>query len=1021
MSQPNPLKLDLDGLLALASERIVRRGIDYFEEHRVTDLRFDQRSIQAVVAGSDPRLPYTVDIGLDEDDEILVDCTCPFDWEPACKHAVAALLAYGARQPVDEIDVESAADEAVVSRAKRGRTEVVVQHHDGDRWFGTWTAQSIDSRDRSLPPWRVEIRSVGERMNHCTCPDFATNRLGTCKHIEAVLHHLRCRAPQKFERVSRQGPPIPVVHLAWDMPEAPRVRIHRPAKLAEPLATLLDRHFDDQGLLRGEPPQAFFRFQREATAHRDVLVASDAMEWVHLQAEEAQHQLRAQAIRREIGLSGGHIPGVRARLYPYQVEGVAFLAAAGRALLADDMGLGKTIQAIAAAAWLREHEGARRTLVVCPASLKHQWKREIERFTGQEVTVIQGGARLRSAQYRAHSPFTVVNYELVLRDGSVIQETLAPDLLILDEAQRIKNWRTKSAAAVKSIQTRWAFVLTGTPLENRLEDLYSLMQVVDPRVLGPLWRYLLDFHVTDARGQVLGYRNLSELRRRLAPVMLRRDRALVRDQLPDRIQHRLDLPLDRKQQELHDAAVQTAGSIAGRRKRRPLTPHEERQLMAALQQARMACDAAGLVDKETQGSPKLDELSRLLEDLCVEGGHKVVIFSQWERMTAMAEERVRKLNLGCVRLHGGVPSAKRGPLLDRFREDPEVRVFLSTDAGGVGLNLQSATALINLDMPWNPAVLEQRIARVHRLGQTEAVQVVLLVAKDAYEARVAELIANKQHLFDNVVREDASEDVVGVSRRSLELAMEALGEPEAPQIEKEEEAAPEAPEEESLADLASQTDDNTRRKTSVGKPAEAELPDLAPMVEGLQRILGLRLERILALGQGLIAVVDDVEDLHAQQVRDLAIELDLGVQVELLDARSAAALVRLGAVPGEAVYERPAEPTAPAPLLAQATRKLQAGELLHSQGHGEEALELMLQAMLHAAAHRAALDAAPRMEDAAVWLFGEAVPKGYVDMEDANAITRAVALARVPDVPAALIPAIQDDARRLVGREVASA
>ncbi len=1021
MSQPNPLKLDLDGLLNLASERIVRRGIDYFEEHRVTELRFDERSIQATVAGSNPRLPYTVDIHLDEDDEILVDCSCPFDWEPACKHAVAALLAYGARQPVDEIDVESAADEAVVARAARGRTEVVVQHQEGDRWFGAWAAQSIESRDRGLPPWRVEIRSVGERMNHCTCPDFATNRLGTCKHIEAVLHKLRGRARHKFERMARQGPPIPVVHLAWDLPEAPQVRVHRPAKLGEPLAALLDRHFDDQGLLRGDPPQAFFRFQREAAAHREIMIASDAMEWVHLQAEEAQHKLRAQAIRREVGLSGGHLPGVRARLYPYQVEGVAFLASAGRALLADDMGLGKTIQAIAAATWLREHEGARRALVVCPASLKHQWKREIERFTGQEVSVIQGGARLRGAQYGARSPFTVVNYELVLRDAAVIQETLAPDLLILDEAQRIKNWRTKSAAAVKSIQTRWAFVLTGTPLENRLEDLYSLMQVVDPRVLGPLWRYLLDFHVTDARGQVLGYRNLSELRRRLAPVLLRRDRALVRDQLPDRIQHRLDLPLDRKQQDLHDAAVQTAGSIAARRKKRPLTPHEEHQLMAALQQARMACDAAGLVDKQTRGSPKLDELSRLLEDLCIEGRHKVVIFSQWERMTAMAEERVRKLGLGCVRLHGGVPSAKRGPLLDRFRDDPQLRVFISTDAGGVGLNLQAASALINLDMPWNPAVLEQRIARVHRLGQTEAVQVVLLVAKDAYEARVAELLANKQHLFDNVVRDDAAEDVVGVSRRSLELALEALGAPEAPMIAEEEDEAPEAPEEASIEELAGEGSAGTRRSAKPGAPAEPERPDLAPIIEGLQRILGSRLERILGLGQGLLAVVDTVEDEHAQRVRDLVIGLDLGVKVELLDARSAAALVRLGAVAGDAVYERPEEPATPAPLLAQASRKLQAAEILHGQGHGEEALELMLQAMLHAAAHRAALDAAPRVEEAAVWIFGEAVPKGHIDLEDANAITRAVALAQVPQVPAALLGSVQDDARRLVGREVATA
>ncbi len=1013
MERANPLKLDLEGLQALASERIVRRGIKYFNEHRVMDLSYDERTIHALVEGSQPELPYQVELELDEDDEILVDCSCPFDWEPACKHAVATLLAYAALQPVDEIEVEDAADEAILARAKRGRSEVQVKHESGDRWFGTWTAQSLDSRNTGQAPWRVEIRSVGERINHCSCPDFATNRLGTCKHIEAVLHQLRSSAPQKFARLERQGPPIPVVHLAWDVPQAPCIRVRRPTKLARALRSLLDEHFDEQGFLSGEPPEAFFRFQRLADGRRDLLLGRDATEHAQLRSEEAQHQLQAVRIRREIEHSGGHLSGIKARLYPYQVEGVAFLASAGRALLADDMGLGKTLQAIAAATWLRENAGALRALVICPASLKHQWAREIERFTGQRVSVIQGPPSKRGAQYRARTPFTVVNYELVLRDASVIQEQLAPDLLVLDEAQRIKNWRTKSAAAVKSLRTRYAFVLTGTPLENRLEDLYSLMQVVDPRVLGPLWRYLLDFHVTGPRGRVVGYRNLSELRRRLAPVMLRRDRALVRDQLPDRIQIQLDVAMDKKQAELHDEAVQAAAAIARRMKKRPLTPYEEKLMMAALQRARMACDAAGLVDKETEGSPKLDELGRLLEDLCIDGGHKVVVFSQWERMTAMAEARARKLGLGCVRLHGGVPTTRRGPLLDRFRDDPSVQVFLSTDAGGVGLNLQAATALVNLDMPWNPAVLQQRIARVHRLGQKEPVQVVLLVAGEgSYEARVAELVSSKQDLFDNVVLADASEDVVGVSKRSVELALDALKGDAPPDTrgapdEAQEPALPEIEDEEELAP-ASEADEK-------GKEPR---PDLAPLVEGLQRILGLRLERIMAAGLGLVAVVDRVEDDHLVQVRDLVSALEVSLPVELLDARAAAALARLGAVQGEALYER-SEEDAPTPLLAQANRKLDAGEALASQGHDEEALELMLQAMLCAAAHRSQLERAPQMEQAGVWLFGEAVPKGYLEAEDANAITRAVALAQVPQVPAALIEAVGQDARRLVGREVA--
>ncbi len=187
---------------------------------------------------------------------------------------------------------------------------------------------------------------------------------------------------------------------------------------------------------------------------------------------------------------------------------------------------------------------------------------------------------------------------------------------------------------MKQIGSRYAFVLTGTPLENRLEDLYSLLQVIDPRVLGPLWRYMVDFHITDDRGKVLGYRNLSGLRRRLAPVMLRRDRSLVRDQLPERIVTRLDVPMTQPQWDIHNDAVSAAAQLAQIMRRRPLTPSEQNRMMAALQRARMACNAAALVDPEIAESlgdsaPKLDELETLLDELCRMSGLKAVVFSQW--------------------------------------------------------------------------------------------------------------------------------------------------------------------------------------------------------------------------------------------------------------------------------------------------------------------------------------------------------------------------------------------------------
>ncbi|MGB5735308.1 MAG: DEAD/DEAH box helicase, partial [Thiohalocapsa sp.] len=728
-------------------------------------------------------------------------------------------------------------------------------------------------------------------------------------------------------------------------------------------------------------------------------------------------------------------------LYPYQTDGVAFLAGRGRALLADDMGLGKTLQAIAAAYWLHRHDGVERVLVVCPASLKLQWAREIQRFTGAEVQIVQGPVATRGVQYRKGKGFYVVNYELVMRDLGVINTDLSPDLLILDEAQRIKNWRTKIAGAVKQIGSRYAFVLTGTPLENRLEDLYSLLQVIDPRVLGPLWRYMVDFHITDERGKVLGYRNLSELRRRLAPVMLRRDRSLVRDQLPERIVTRVDVPMSGLQQDIHDDAMQAAGVLAQIMKRRPLTPGEQNRMMAALQRARMACNAAALVDpdlvkerpEQVEGSaPKLDELETLLDELCRMAGLKAVVFSQWAMMTELVEQRVRRMGLGSVRLHGGVPTANRGKLMDRFRDDDAVQVFISTDAGGVGLNLQNAAVLINLDIPWNPAILDQRIARVHRLGQKQKVQAILLVAPESYEERVLELVQGKRQLFDNVVHEDATEDVVGVSKRLAEVLAEDLaavgpsggeGGPDiAPIVD---ETAPE-PEPEPDQDLAPAP--GVQGPIASAVPLRPGLDEaVRDCVIGLQQHFGTRITRILAqrgrvadLGTGtggLLVVLDQIDDSDDA----IAESLSERVPVALIDRRTLASLSRLGdaspVAEAESVYAADSTAAAPSepPLLRKAREGLEAARLLIQQRCSGPALELMLSALLAAAALRAGQADPPSPSQAGIWLYGEVLPAGLLQQQDAALLMRAIALGQGADaVPDTLLTALAEDAEAFV-------
>lgn len=994
---------DTERLSTLAPENTIKKGLSYFIENRVFALDAQENVLLAQVEGSKPDQPYWVELSRGADDQLIVQCDCA-DEQPVCKHAIAALYSY-AEQACDQDSagqIGSAMEEAIAERIKKGRNEVKVSLISGNLGFGIWQATSLVSATHWQRSYHVHIRSLDARMNYCTCPDLASNRLGTCKHIEAVLHFAKKRP--EYKELKAKGSPVSFVYLAWESATDPQLRLYKTPELATDLAVVLADFFDAQGLFKARIPDDFFRLSERVAGRDDIQLGEDAQQYARQCAEDASHQLRAQQISREIMQSHGVLPGVKAKLFPYQIEGVAFLASRGRALLADDMGLGKTLQAIAAGTWLADHAGVQKILVVCPASLKQQWAREIAKFTGRSVQVVQGVAENRGVHYRADALFFIVNYELVLRDLTVISETLKPDLLILDEAQRIKNWRTKIASTIKLIPSRYAFVLSGTPLENRLEDLYSLLQVVDFRVLGPLWRCLLDFHVTDERGKVIGYRNLSELRRKIGSVMLRRNRSLVKDQLPDRTEVTLDIAMTPKQKELHDSGLSAASMLATIAKRRPLTPGEQNRMMAALQQARMACNAAGLVDKETFGSPKLDELARLLDDLCLMSNCKVVVFSQWKAMAEMIMTVVNGMGLGCVMLHGGVPTHKRGELIDKFADDDSVQVFISTDAGGVGLNLQMATVLINMDMPWNPAILDQRIARVHRLGQKHKVQIFLLLADLSYEQRVADLVKGKRDLFDNVVNPEAAEDVVGVSKKMLETLVDDLAESSGA-VKDEVTELPVA----GIEAIA-----NIEAATGVAAQVPSTVEDnsgISALIVQLQTAFTPRIQRIIGANGGLLVVLEHCSEAD-EQLADTLAQAD--VPVAVIAAQALRSLQRLGLSPlSERELLPVVETVAVNPLIKVANDKLQAAEIL-MQHCSAGMLDLLAAGMLAATAVLAGQTHIPAPESTSVWLYTEILPQQLLTAEQVAAVVRVMALSQSPVVPDHLLEQCLQDARQLI-------
>ncbi len=624
---------------------------------------------------------------------------------------------------------------------------------------------------QSQRTYRVRIRGTEPGDNHCDCADFQTNTLGTCKHVEFTLAALERKRGGAAALAEGHHPEYSEIYLQYG---ARREVRFRPGDDCPPtLARLASGYFGDDGTLL---PEAFGRFDafldEAGKIDHELRTHADVMAFV-AEVRDAEHRARRVAGAFPRGAKSPLFKDLlKIPLYDYQRAGVLFAARVGRCLLGDEMGLGKTIQAIAAAEVMARLFGIARVLVVCPTSVKHQWQREIERVSGRTVDVVNGLRARREKHYAVESFFKIINYDTVYRDLDLIS-SWAPDLVVLDEAQRIKNWETRTARSVKRIESPYALVLTGTPLENRLEELMSIVQFVDRFRLGPTFRLLHEHQVRDEWGKVVGYRDLDRVGRTLEPILLRRHKDEVLDQLPERIDTNIFVPMTERQRKHHSENMELVAQTVEKWKRLGfLSDADKQRLMIALLRMRMSCDSSYLVDHRTDHGVKADEATTLLGEILERPDAKVVVFSQWLRMHELLVRRVKERKWGHVLFHGGVPGAKRAGLIDRFRDDPNCRLFLSTDAGGTGLNLQHASVVINMDLPWNPAVLEQRVGRVHRLGQSRAVRVVNFIAEGSIEESMLEVLKFKQSLFSGVL--DGGEKDVFMGGNRLNKFMEQV-------------------------------------------------------------------------------------------------------------------------------------------------------------------------------------------------------------------------------------------------------
>ncbi len=764
------------------SKIIFQRGLRLYEYGAFCciDAKPDKGSFVYEVDGNYGDYTTTVNLFTGTDSS----CDCPYPG-PGCKHIVAVMLdavdrmnqwkksgpdllqsspAAGDKELLTPNEIKA---QALEDRRLRAKNEKFIPTM-GDMFKGEHLIERGDGRQ-----YVVTLHDPMDGQGHCNCPDFLTNRLGPCKHIIHMTDHLHKK--KGFSgKVRRER--FPFIDIFWDSTNClPRCFCEDLTKEEESLQSSIRRYFNSNGLFTGSDLGSFINFMNEQAGNKRVRIRESVLS--HVDDHFARQELEGFA-----DAPAASPPGIKAELYPYQMDGVKFALYKKAALIGDEMGLGKTLQAIVVALLKKETFGFNKVLIVTLASLKDQWQREIHRFTDERAVIVSGPFKLRKRLYlEDDSLFKITNYEAVLRDGSSIA-AFKPDLIILDEAQRIKNFQTKTAEAVKALPRRHALVLTGTPLENKLEDVYSIIQFLDPAMLSPLWQFAADHFMLSRtkKGKIMGYHNLDRLHERLKTIALRRRKQEVLTELPAEVVNNYFIDLDVRQAKIHSGYVQSLVPLLSKKF---LTPMDIKQIQVLLLKMRQVCNSTYLIDRKTQISPKLKELQGILEDLVIQNGHKTVIFSEWTTMNFLIGKHLSEAGIPFVELSGKIPVVKRQSLIDEFTTNPDCKVFLSTDAGGTGLNLQAADCVINFELPWNPAKLNQRIGRVSRIGQkSKCINVVNLIAKLSIEEKILTGIQLKTDLFKGVFDGEGNKVEFSREKRSelLNRLRDMMGEDQEP-------------------------------------------------------------------------------------------------------------------------------------------------------------------------------------------------------------------------------------------------
>lgn len=704
------------------------------------------------------------------DTEKVLSSSCECNTGQVCRHRAAALMQLHELIKLQEDSLPPAGIKytrsGMIKRVVEERKEKALKARYSIQYADNIFGEHILTNERGVK-YKLTFRDIERKHGYCSCPDYRTNKLGTCKHLIFAFETFI----NEIGLPEQDLPKYPFIEVFLNPFRDYKISWFYPDKIFGEVAELFYRYFGNKKYIEDEDAENLIGFFNNLENHKQILVRPE----VYVKVERISEKNTLERIKKEQKLE---YSSILTELLPFQKEGVEFATFKKGAVIADEIGLGKTLQAITTAIKKREILGFTRTLVICPATLKNQWKQEVETFSEEDAIIIEGSGEERKKQYSGGQEFfRIVSYETVLRDREILARTPF-DFLILDEAQRIRNYASRTYTTIKSIPRKHALVLTGTPIESELIDLYTIVLFVDPELLSPLWEFSYQHCYFDSqtKNTIVGYYNLEDLKEKLSAVLIRRERQKVLKQLPNISQVKNPVKMSAYQKKLH---IRYAREILDIYAKKIISSFDVQKSLQLIRQMRMVVNSTFLVDDASNLSPKLDELKHILsyklhirKNKC-----KVIIFTEWEKMVNIIARSLRLSKTGFLEITSKTEEAKRKEILQQFEMDENQKILLSTGEMAPHLNLGFADTVINMDVPSSSKAKNQRLGGIDILGKRPGnLTIINLVAENSIEEKIAGGLEFEGELSGKLLNPDSNEQMFELSGVMQNRYAKAIGE-----------------------------------------------------------------------------------------------------------------------------------------------------------------------------------------------------------------------------------------------------